>query len=273
MNLRGRRISTGPRAPLAILIFAAICANLSACATAVKPSPTQAPAQSWEASELIGSLNQRNQQFRAMRALARVDYAGSEGKHNFQEVVVAQRPDRLRLETLTFLGAILIVTVNDREIIAYQPREAVLLRGPRSKENLVKYTQIPLELNEITALLIGLAPVDTSAPWTQEGNALIFSPNGRKQDRVAFESQLPVPTQWERFNGAGEVELAARFSDYIQTPAGSFPSRIQIEAPRQAKRLEIRIEEPEFNGSIPAELFTQSKPANVKEYRIEAIGK
>ena len=272
MNLLRRRTSTCPRA-LVIVIFAALCANLTACATAVKPSAPQAPAQPHEASALIGALNQRNQQFRAMRALARVAYAGPAGKQNFQEAVVAQRPDRLRLETLTFLGAILIVTVNEREMIAYQPREAVLLRGPKSKENLLRYTQIPLEVSEITALLMGLTPVDTSAPWTQEGHALIFSSNGRKQDRVAFESQLPVPTQWERFNRAGEVELVARFSDYIQTPAGSFPSLIQIEAPLQTKRLEIRIEEPEFNGSTPAELFTQPIPANVKEYRIEAIGK
>ena len=49
------------------------------------------------------------EQFRSLRALAQVDYAGPEGKHGFQEAVLVQRPDRLRLETLTFLGAILIV--------------------------------------------------------------------------------------------------------------------------------------------------------------------
>jgi hypothetical protein len=170
------------------------------------------------------------------------------------------------------LGAILIVTVNDQEIVGYHPREGVMLRGQGSKENLLRYTQLPLELNELTSLLVGLPPVNANAPSTLEGNALVFRANGHKQDRISFESQLPAPTQWERFNVAGEVELATRFSDYIQTPAGLFPAKIEVDAPLQKKRLEIRIEEPELNGPIAAELFTQQKAANVKEYRIEAIG-
>src|SRR5918999_1005426 len=152
------------------------------------------------------------------RGLTRLDYAGPDGKGNVQEAVLVQRPDQLRLETLTFLGAVLIVTVNDREIIGYHPREGIFVRGARNKENLLRYTQIPLELNEMTALLLGLPPVDTNAPRRQEGNTLIFSPNGRKQDAVTFESQTPVPTKWERFNEAGAVELSARFLDYVSTP-------------------------------------------------------
>ena len=256
-----------------VLILLAAGATLSACATnSVTPSPISGPVKPWEASELTDALKQRNQQVRSMRALARVDYSGPEGKHNFQEAVVVQRPNQLRLETLTFLGAILIVTVNDQEIVGYHPREGVMLRGQSSKENLLRYTQLPLELSEVTSLLVGLPPVDANAPATQDGNALVFGSNGGKQDRVAFESQLPVPTQWQRFSAAGEIELVTRFSDYVQTSVGLFPSRIQVEAPAQKKTVEIRVEEPEFNGPIAADLFTQQKSANVKEYRIEAIG-
>ena len=163
------------------------------CQTACLAS---APAPQWESGKLIESLSQRRQQFRSMRALARVNYAGPEGKHGFEEAVLVQRPDRLRLETLTFLGAILIVTANDKEIIGYHPREGVLVRGRSSKENLLRYTQIPLELDEITALLMGLPPVEASAPWRQEGNSLIFSLNGRIKDtsdvRVAAAGADPM---------------------------------------------------------------------------------
>src|SRR5262245_58213771 len=128
------------------------------------------------------------------------------------------------------LGAVLIVTANEREIIGYHPREGVLVRGQSSKANLLRYTQIPLELEEITALLAGLPPVDASGPWRQEGNALLFSPAGILKDKVVFELAQPVPTQWQRFNGSGAVELKALFSDYIKTAAGLFPSKINIEA-------------------------------------------
>jgi hypothetical protein len=257
----------------AFLWIAAVCTVISACATVPPPRrEPQLPAKDWATGELIESLNQRNQQFRSLRALARLDYTGPDGKGNVQEAVLVQRPDRLRLETLTLLGAVLIVTVNDKEIIGHHPREGIFVRGPRTKENLLRYTQIPLELDEITALLLGLPPVDTRAPRRQEGSTLVFSPNGRKQDAVTFESQLPVPTKWERFNDAGAVELSARFLDYISTPAGSFPSKIQVEAQLQKRKLEIRYQEPEINASLAPEIFTQEKPAHAQELRLETLG-
>lgn len=220
---------------------------------------------------MIDSISRRREQFLSVRALAQVNYAGPEGKHGFQEAVLIQRPDRLRLETLSYLGAILIVTANDKEIIGYHPREGVFVRGPRTKENMLRYTQIPLELDEITALLIGLPPVEASTP-KQEGNTLVFSGGGQKKDAVTFESQQPVPTKWERFNGNGAVEMTAQFSDYISTPAGLFPSKITIEARAQKKKVEIRYREPELNAKIPADLFTQQKPPHAEEVPIETIG-
>jgi hypothetical protein len=88
---------------------------LTGCAT-VPPPPipvAEVPPRAWEAPELIESLAQRHEQFRSIRTLARVDYAGPEGKRGFQEAVLVERPDRLRLETLSCLGAIFIVTGSD----------------------------------------------------------------------------------------------------------------------------------------------------------------
>jgi hypothetical protein len=253
--------------------FLLVMAALSACTTVtptLAPTPPQAP--QWEAGQLIESINQRRAQFRSLRALARINYTGPEGKHGFDEAVLVQRPDRLRLETLSLLGAILIVTANEKEIVGYHPREGVLVRGQSSKANLLRYTQIPLELDEITALLSGLPPVDGSAASRLEGNSLIFPPSGQVKDSLAFESEWPVPTRWQRYNGDGAVELTGHFSDYITTPAGLFPAKIILEAPLQKKTLEIRFKEPELNASIQADLFFQQKPPHVQEIPIEMIG-
>ena len=248
-------------------------AVLSACTT-VTPTlaPTSSQAPRWEAGQLIESINQRRAQFRSLRALARINYTGPEGRHGFDEAVLIQRPDRLRLETLSLLGAILIVTANEKEIVGYHPREGVLVRGQSSKANLLRYTQIPLELDEITALLSGLPPVDGSVAWRQEGNSLIFEPSGQIKDSLAFESEWPVPTRWQRYDGDGAVELTGHFSDYITTPAGLFPASIVLEAPLQKKKLQIRFKEPELNASIEGELFYQEKPPHVQEIPIEMIG-
>jgi hypothetical protein len=253
--------------PLSIFLI-----GLGACTTVAPPAAPETPAPQWESDKLIESLKQRAEKFRSLRALAQVDYAGPEGKHGFQEAVIVQRPDRLRLDTLTFLGAILIFTANDKEIIGYHPREGVFVRARPTSENLRRYTQIPLQLEEITMLLTGLPPIDASAPSKQEGNTLIFSSNGRKRDVLKFESHQPVPTQWERFNDDGKVELSAQFKDYVATPGGLFPQTVVSEALLQKKKLSIRYKEPELNATIPPEQFTQQIPAHAKEVPIEAVG-
>ncbi len=167
MTLVHRRAGVASFTSFKILILTAVAFALFGCATVTPPPASKLPApQSGKSSKLIESITQRDRQFRSVRALAQVDYAGPEGKHGFQEAVLVQRPDRLRLETLTFLGAILIVTANDKEIIGYHPREGVFVRGAPTKENLRRYTQIPLELEEITTLLCGLPPVDANATPT-----------------------------------------------------------------------------------------------------------
>jgi hypothetical protein len=241
--------------------------------TAVPPTPTEVPTRQWNAGELIQALQQRDQQFHSLRTLARLDYAGPEGKSGFQEAILVQRPDQLRLETLSFLGAIMIVTVNDQEILGYLPRDDVFLRGQRSKENLRRLTKLPLplEVGEVTALLLGLPPVNTGATPQPNGNSLSFPVADGDQDVVAFETNDPVPTRWERRNAGGEAEISVKFSDYVPTPAGLFPLRIAIESAIQKRRLEIRYQEPELNASLPAENFSQQKPPDVKELPIEAL--
>jgi hypothetical protein len=252
-------------------LFALLLIVLAGCATVAPPVP-KPPVPQWESAKLIESLKQRNERFRALRSLAQVDYAGPEGKHGFQEAVIVQRPDRLRLDTLTFLGAILIFTANEKEVIGYHPREGVFVRGRPTKENLRRYTQIPLELGEITMVLMGLPPVDPNAAWKQEENTLLLASGGRKRDVLTFASHEPVPTKWERFSDDGKVELSAQFNDYAATPAGLFPLSLALEAHGQKRKLNIRYKEPDLNGTIPPEQFTQQIPGHVKEVPIEAVG-
>lgn len=240
----------------------------------VAPTPSPGPTRQWNAGELVEALRQRDQQFHSLRALARLDYAGPEGKNNFQEAMLVERPDRLRLETLSFLGAIMIVTVNDKEILGYLPREGAFLHGERTADNLRRLTKIPLglEVKDVTALLLGLPPVNMSAAPEQNGNSVVFPSVEGGRDVVAFDTNEAVPSRWERRDAQGETAISVKFSDYVATAAGLFPSQISIESAIQKRRLEIRYQEPEVNATLAGELFTQQKPATVKDLPIEALG-
>lgn len=274
MRRRGRREADRWRRNRSAFIAALLACALTGCGTVtVAPVARELPTRQWKPGELIDALRQRNQQLHSLRALARLHYAGPEGKNSFQEAILVQRPDQLRLETLSLLGAIMIVTVNGKEILGYLPRDDTFLRGQSTTDNLRRLTKIPLplELDEITALLLGLPPVNTSSA-RQSGNAVTApSPDGG-QDIVTFETNDAVPSRWERREADGARAINVTFSDYAANAAGLFPSRIEIESLAQKRQLQIDYQEPELNVTLGAQLFTQQKPANVKELPIEALG-
>jgi hypothetical protein len=258
------------------LCLAVIAAALVGCAMFASQiaSPTanelaQPPAPGWTAEKLAAILSRRDQEFKSLRALASVYYRGPEGRQGFQEAVLVQRPDKARLETLSGLGAILVVTVNADQIAGFHPREGVFVRGKSSKENLFRYTRMPLELHEMTRLLLGLPPVTVSADWKIAGSSLYRDLNGQRKEVVAFDLTREIPIRWYRLGPDGSAELSAAFDNF--TP-GLFPAKIILEAATQQRSLEIAYQEPEVNVELPLSLFVQEKPPNAKEVPIEALG-
>ncbi|MBI4529230.1 MAG: hypothetical protein HY695_35985 [Deltaproteobacteria bacterium] len=259
----------------ALLILFGFGAGILSCAQVVSEESVLSeslPSKTWTVGEFVGILSQRIEDFRSLRALATVNYSGPDGRAGFQEAVIVHRPDRLRLETLSPLGVILIVTADADELAGFHTREGLFYRGRSSKQNLLYYTQIPLELREITALLMGLPPVSLQPGWEGEGNSLYRDVAGGRREKVAFHVSLGVPASWERSGQDGTPELSAQFSDYSATTAGPFPHKIVLEARAPKLRLEIRYQEPEVNVSLPSGLFVQQKPGNAKEIPLESLG-
>jgi outer membrane lipoprotein-sorting protein len=222
--------------------------------------------------ELVQSLAQRNAEFKSLRALANVYYSGPDGKRSFQEVVLLRRPDRLRLETLSPMGALLILTASGEEIAGFHTREGIFYRGKSSIENLYRYTQVPLGLDELTAVLMGLPPIAARGEWSTAGPSIVHDLGSGWKETITFDPSQFLPIRWQRLNPQGEVELSARFSDFTTTPAGPFPLKIVLESPTQKRRLEITYQEPELNVELASALFLQQKPENAREVPLESIG-
>ena len=235
------------------------------------PPPETPPGKWRETEEMVEILVQRMDQFRSLRALASVYYSGTDGSGGFQEVVLVQRPQRVRLETLSPLGVVLLVTADGDEISGFHPREGLFFRGRSSKQNLLRYTQIPLELGELTSLLMGLPPFEARGLWEGNGSSIMRELGGGWKETISFHSTLEIPTDWRRTDPEGKVELKAQFADFSSS-AGYFPLKIFLEAPPQQKRLQIRYDEPDLNIELAPGLFVQEKPENAKEVPLESLG-
>jgi outer membrane lipoprotein-sorting protein len=255
-------------------VFAILLSVIAGCAQLGRvptPSIDGPPVEPWSHDKLVQALGQRLEQFQSLRSLATISYSGPEGRRAFDEAILVKRPNRLRLETLSALGAILVVSAGPQELVGFHPREGLFFRGKPSRENLLRYTQIPLELEEIADLLIGLPPVHMRAPWEGEGNSLFRDLEDGRRDVVTFDLKLGIPTRWERLTPDGARELSAVLSEFLPTPVGLFPARISLEAHSQKKRLEIRYREPELNVELSPDLFVQEKPPYVKEIPMDSL--
>lgn len=225
-----------------------------------------------ETQDLVRGLAARVNQVRSLRSLSSINYRYQDDRGGFKAALLIHRPDRLRLETLSPLGAILVLTANGKEVVGFLPRKRILYRGESSKQNLIRFTQIPLELSELTSLLLGLPPVTHGATWVGAEYTLERSlPNGGTET-IYFDDKSGVPVGWDRLDAEGNTELSAVFSNFISTPAGSFPLKISLESGTEDKTWEIRYREPEVNVEIPRPLFVQQKPNHVREISLESLG-
>jgi outer membrane lipoprotein-sorting protein len=254
------------------LLFCGVIAALAGCST-VKPPilPETLPEERRPIDDLLQTLARRNAELKSLRSLANVSYTGPDGRQSFQEIVVVRRPDRLRLETLSPLGVLVIVTASPEELAGYHTREGVFYRGKSSRENLWRFTRIPLSVAEAASLLMGLPP-GTKGEWRHEGPSIVRDAGNGWKETVAFQQNEALPIRWQLLNPNGQVELTAEFGDYAQTAAGPFPMRIALENPTQKRRLEIAYKDPEVNVDLAPTLFVQQKPENAREVALDSIG-
>jgi hypothetical protein len=223
--------------------------------------------------ELLNSLDDRSRRFFSLRSLATVSYSGPDGKGTFQEAVLLHRPDRLRLETLSRLGTVLIVVTTGEEVLAFDVREGVYYLGRDSRAAFHRLTRIPLDSRDLISLLLGLPPVGERSSWRAENNRLFSDPAAGVKEVVAFEPSLGVPVYWERLGAAGEILVSAEFMDFIETQAGFFPATIRLASPPAGVNIEIGHDRPELNVELPADLFSFWPPAGARRAPLESFAR
>lgn len=187
---------------------------------------------------------------RTVRAYARVRIESEAGAGRFREVIAAQRPAQLRVETLNFLG-------QTQSLLVADGASAVLFDGQQAAEG--EPAELLLELG------LDLAPADAiqlllaSPVLSRESPQRVFA--------EGVERVVEFPGQRLRFaeDGAllGASQLGAdgalRWSvDYMRwsdVPGGRYPLSIRVYFPRTQLRAEFELEDVELNAALEAQLF------------------
>jgi len=247
---------------------------LAGCAARTAPRPIGGPGGPLpSAAQVFDALEQRRSTVHAMRAMARLRYVSPEESRSAKQLVIAERPDRLRFEILSPFGAVFVLTAADGALAAWARSESTVYRGTASAENLQRYAQVDLPVETAVDLLLGtppLQPAPGSVVSADDGGVELWQETGHVV-RVGWFGPDLEPLRYEQRDAQGQVLLRATFGQYATIDGVRLPTQLGIELPSAQRRVDIDLTEPEVNPVLADALFAFETPAGSKEVDLDRV--
>jgi hypothetical protein len=221
-----------------------------------------------------------------MRAEARVDTRGHEGRVRGTVMMFLERPDRVRFDVLTQFGAAAVLTSDGERFQLADLRENRFLEGPTCPSNIARLLGVSLEGSEVARFLMGdtprLSPAESSMTCEGSGYTVTLrAPDGRRQeltflvptsDRNAPPAQQRLRlTRSQLFDREGDTVWRVSYDDYQTVRDGDqeveLPFVVHFEDERHGADTLVRFREIALNVTVPEGAFSQTPaPGLVREY-------
>ncbi len=269
------RVRPSPSAHAWLLGVLVACALVTACQP-VRTRPAW-PGVEPSASRLLEALAGRRTAVTSVRGFAQVAYRSGEENLGARHAVLARRPDHFRLEVLSPFGALAVVASDARELVVYARREAKIYRGPATAESVEAYTQVPVPVADVTAILLGLPPERPAAGQASVtrddavGSYKLTIPVEGGRELVWFEPETLMPVASEIPLPDGH-KLRVAFGEYRAIGSLRFPHAIDMQVEPGDRLLRVRYESPSVNVPITDTLFSFPPREGLKELTIEQYG-
>lgn len=259
-----------PSLGVALLALGLLCACGPRRAVTVFRAPDTLP----DPGQLDAALESRRAAVHSLRALARLRYRDPESSNTSREAIAVARPDRLRVEVLSFFGAVFVLTTGDGRFTAYARREDTVYRGEASPENMWSYARIGLPVVDLVDIILGTPPRRTAdwaeVSWDRERGWIELTQefaDGSEQV-VWFLGSLPAAA--EHRDPFGEVEWHATFSAYRRHGPVPIATHIRLEVPSRDRSVEIELEDVDVNPALEVSTFQLEVPAGATVVDIDS---
>ena len=188
-----------------------------------------------------------------VRAIGHMKLKGPRGSGRVRQVIVAERPARLRMESLNFLGQTSSLLVTDGESYAFYDGSEIE-RGGVSPDLLRRYLGLDLGTDEAVALLLASPRLPEGAPQSVLGRGdariALFA-----RERVHFAPDGEL-LQVESLDASGRVRWRAEYDRWREVPGGRYPYAMTLTFPASELRAELELDEVEVNPVIDPSLFS-----------------
>jgi hypothetical protein len=253
-----------------IIAVLATVVMLAGCTTLRHSAPAAAPAGPLPtAAEVLDSLAARRAAVHSLRAWAKLSYSSPEESRRARQLLVAERPDRLRLEILSPFGTVFALTTADGTLAAYATDERTLYRGAATAANLARYTDVALPIDTAVDLLLGTPPLSAGGVVSAEDGAVKLWQDGGATAVAAWFTPELEPLRYERHDADGRVLLRTTFGAYTAVDGVRVPTQLGIELPPTQRRIDIALSEAEINPLLPNAVFALDTPAGSREVDLD----
>lgn len=233
------------------------------CACRVPPPDYGAEGPLADAALLHSRVQARGALFRSLRGEAKSRVYNPKGSVKLQDLLAIERPDKLRVDALSFFGQPLASLASDGQRFAYLDIENNrYYRGVPSAANVGRFLPLKIAPADIVALFLGdLPPIsDRAVPelaLVPEGYTLsLRDPESGETIIATISPQSAQPLAVRALSASGDPLWLARFDDFQERGP---PREIQIEDPSGAG-VELTYQEIELNVDLPPETFTLAPP-------------
>ena len=220
-------------------------------------------------ARLVAAWTEQAETRRGMRGRARLAVDGADGQLRLRakQVIVLERPERLRVEVKALFDQTVAVLVTDAgryELL--QASEHGYESGAVHPRLLWETAWLDVTPEEAIELLLAApAPAGRSVPGSARADAEgsvrleLADEAGRRLRRARFDAlgRLAWVEAWE-----GERRLwRAEYADYAPVGEEAFPHTLRLETAAET-RVEVALSDVELNPSLPPGLFRLRLPAD-----------
>ena len=232
-----------------------------ACATARAPAPAPLPASDPRPAALLASVTRDAATRRSLRGVARLAIDGPAGAGRAKQILVLERPARLRVEVLGLLDQTLAVLVTDgaRYRVA-RSQDRSVEAGPVYDALLRDVAGLAVTPEQAVGVLLG-APFSSDARLERAaqlpGDALRLE---LRRDGALEREQLDCDAagnvqRWALLGADGDLLLEARYGDRRPLGGVAFAHEVELRDLRADASVRIVWSRVELDPVLPPELF------------------
>lgn len=205
---------------------------------------------------------------RTVQGLASVRVKAPLNNVNGTQVVLAEKPDRLRTETLSPFGAPLFLLMSDGQRLGVSlPAQNLYYIASATPENLGQFINIPLEVPDLVSTLLYNPPLleawKVDAYERVDGGWLLFRRGTLRHQELVFNAlrQLVSVSFYEE----NELVVRVEYQEFVpRANGGYFPQRLNLELPEKYATISLEFSDVEINGSLRPGLFKVVPPPGAR---------